>query len=289
MSTHPPIPSPTASQEEVEIKIVSHSHLFYWWPVWAVGFLMALLTLIDRHRMLVVHPEAQVVQSTTVVVPGEGRDEPESRGVVIYPKDTAPPLEAGKSSQLVKDTPLRRMANTSTYGVIYAITLLLVILITNVPLRGLWSVVIIVTVVLLSVIFGLAGWWSKIAAAFNLLDVRINIGGYVFISVVLFVIWLVTLLFFDRQVYMIFTPGQLRVCTEIGGGEKAYDTMGMTVEKRRSDLFRHWLLGLGSGDLIVNTAGAGQQQFDLPNVLFIGKKVQLIQDMLRERPIVKGR
>jgi hypothetical protein len=30
---------------EPEVLLVSHSSLFYWWPVWVVGYLMALLTL----------------------------------------------------------------------------------------------------------------------------------------------------------------------------------------------------------------------------------------------------
>jgi len=76
---------------------------------------------------------------------------------------------------------------------------------------------------------------------------------------------------------------------EIGDAETAYDTTGMTVQKQRSDLFRHWILGLGSGDLIVKTSGANSQEFHLPNVLFIGKKVQQIEDMLREKAVVKGR
>jgi hypothetical protein len=68
-----------------------------------------------------------------------------------------------------------------------------------------------------------------------------------------------------------------------------YDTVGMTVQKQRSDLFRHWILGLGSGDLLVTTTGAAAHHFDLPNVLFIGKKVQMIEDMLREKAVVRGR
>jgi hypothetical protein len=88
---------------------------------------------------------------------------------------------------------------------------------------------------------------------------------------------------------MIFTPGQLKVRTEIGGGEKVYDAFGMTLEKQRSDLFRHWVLGLGSGDLIVKTAGAQAHHFDLPNVLFIGKKVQEIEEMLKKRAVVETR
>ncbi len=122
----------------------------------------------------------------------------------------------------------------------------------------------------------------------SLLDIRINLAGYVFVSGLLFAIWLVTFLFFDQQTYMIFAPGQLKVRTEIGGGETAYDTSGMTVQKQRSDLFRHWILGLGSGDLVVNTTGAGVHHFDLPNVLFIGRKVQQIEDMLREKAVVRG-
>ena len=79
------------------------------------------------------------------------------------------------------------------------------------------------------------------------------------------------------------------MCTEIGGGEKVYDAIGMTLEKQRSDLFRHWILGLGSGDLIVRTSGAQAHQFDLPNVLFIGKKVHQIEDMLKKQAVIETR
>jgi hypothetical protein len=150
-------------------------------------------------------------------------------------------------------------------------------------------VVVIVFLVLLIVIFALAGWWEHIFHHLDRLAIHINAAGYLFLSVVLLAVWLITFLFFDTQIYMIFTPGQLKVRTEIGGGEIAYDTTGMTIQKQRSDLFRHWILGLGSGDLIVNTAGAQVHHFDLPNVLFIGKKVQQIEDMLREKAVVRGR
>ena len=116
----------------------------------------------------------------------------------------------------------------------------------------------------------------------------INAFGYLALSVPLLVLWLVVLLFFDRQMYMVFTPGQLRVRQEIGSGEAAFDTLGMVVEKRRGDLFRHWLIGFGSGDLIVKTAGAGARQFVMNNVLFVGEKVHLIQQMLQTREVVRG-
>jgi hypothetical protein len=287
--THPPLPAAKPDDKQVEIRIVSHSNLFYWWPVWAVGLLMGLLTIIDNHRMAVV-PEGSQARRFAKVQTDAGGEQQEREVIVLpKPKDAQhakqlPPTDADEPAQ-----PTLHMAKTGAYGVIFLITLLLVIVITNVPLRGMWSVVVIITVILLSVIFGLAHWWEVIIAKLTLLDIRINAAGYFFVSLILFGIWLITFLFFDQQTYMVFTPGQLKVRTEIGGGEKAYDTSGMTVEKQRSDLFRHWILGLGSGDLVVNTTGAGVHHFDLPNVLFIGKKVQAIEDMLREKAVVSNR
>lgn len=62
----------------------------------------------------------------------------------------------------------------------------------------------------------------------------------------------------------------------------------MVVAKRRSDLFRHWLLGFGSGDLIVKTSGAHAQQIEMHNVLFVGSNLKLVQDMLQTREVVSG-
>jgi hypothetical protein len=185
-------------------------------------------------------------------------------------------------------SPHLRMAENTSYGVIYVVVLLLLIVITNVPLRGLWSVMIIVVVVLVTIILALAELWGPILDALGRLHIHINAAGYLLTSLGLLAIWLITFLLFDPQIYMIFTPGQLRVRQEIGGGEMAYDTQGMMIQKQRNDLFRHWILGLGSGDLIVTTSGASSHHFDLPNVLFVGNKVRQIEDMLREKPVVQG-
>jgi hypothetical protein len=87
---------------------------------------------------------------------------------------------------------------------------------------------------------------------------------------------------------MVFAPGQLRVCQEIGDAEVAYDTGGMVVAKRRSAVLRHWLLGFGSGDLVVTPAGANAHQFEMSNILFVGTKLQLIQEMLQTREVVRS-
>src|SRR6516165_4347910 len=176
------------------------------------------------------------------------------------------------------------IAKNKNFGVLFAIVLLLVIFITNVPLRGMWSLMVIVVVISLSIIFALAGWWEIIFRNFSYLDIRINAGGYFFIATLLLILWLVAFLVFDRQVYMVFSPGGFKVCTEVGGGVRDYPTFGLTLAKQRSDLFRHWILGLGSGDLIVRTAGAQAHQFEMPNVLFISSKKQQIEDLIRVMP-----
>ena len=57
-------------------------------------------------------------------------------------------------------------------------------------------------------------------------------------------------------------------------------------QKARNDMFRHWILGLGSGDLIVKTPRG--DHFDMHNVLFVGRKVAMIEDMMREKAVVRG-
>jgi hypothetical protein len=274
-SQTPKAPAATVQAEQNEIKIVSHSTLFYWWPVWAVGFMMGFLTLIDSHRIAIVPAKTEALRKATV----EGKRENgetvkvEDRDVLVTPEGKHLPSH---------DEPHLRVATNKGYGVLYAIILLLVVVITNVPMRGLWSVVVLITIVLLSIIFQLAGWWEHILDALGRLHIYINAAGYFTISLALMVIWLVTFVFFDPQIYMVFTPKQLRVRQEIGGGESAYDTTGMVLQKQRNDLFRHWVLGLGSGDLIVNTSGATAHHFDMPNVLFVGYKLRQIEQMLRE-------
>jgi hypothetical protein len=160
-----------------------------------------------------------------------------------------------------------------------------------VPLRGLWSVVAIIFGVALVIILRLlpGNPLEQLLDKLSILDVRINAAGYFIIFIVLFTFWLLVFLLFDRQIYMVFTPGQLKVKLAIGDAETVYDSTGMTIEKQRSDLFRHWILGLGSGDLIVRTAGAQGHHFDFANILFLGRRVREIEEMLRERPVVAAR
>ena len=42
------------SSQDVQFCTDSHSPIFYWWPVWFVGFLMTALTYFDGHQMAIV-------------------------------------------------------------------------------------------------------------------------------------------------------------------------------------------------------------------------------------------
>jgi hypothetical protein len=290
-STQPQTPPPAApAPHDREITIISHSNLFYWWPVWAVGFLVGLLSYITGDLMSTVPRGTEAAWHAKVT--GQRKDggtvDANDVEVLVLPKKGQLQRASGNYTD-PPDDPRLHTAPNKAYGVLFAAVLVLCIVITNVPLRGMWSVMVIMTTLMLIIIFALAGWWGSILHTLGLLDIRINAGGYFFISGVLFLVWLLTFVFFDRQIYMVFRPGQLKVCTEIGGGEKVYPAFGTTLEKQRSDLFRHWILGLGSGDLIVKTGGASPQFFDLPNVLFVGTKKQMIEDLLKKQAVIEAR
>jgi hypothetical protein len=278
--SNPAAASPAAAPQRREIVVVSHSTLFYWWPVWAVGFLMALITLVEHQFLVTVPPETEHYASAS----GELKVTSGSRETTNKIEKQDALVAPAKHPKLSK--PSLMISPNKSLGVIFVITLLLVIAITSVPMRGLWSVIVIIVIILVSVIFALLHVWDDILGALGQLDIRINLGGYLFISITLLSMWLVVFFFFDRQIYMVFSPGSLRVQLAIGDGETTYDTAGMTVQKQRSDLFRHWILGLGSGDLIVTTAGAQTHHFDLPNVLSLGRRVREIEELLRMKEVV---
>jgi hypothetical protein len=69
--THPAEASPAGSFHAAhpDVVIYSHSPILYWWPVWLVGFCLALVTYLDGGRMAYV-PAGTHVEGSTLVVPG---------------------------------------------------------------------------------------------------------------------------------------------------------------------------------------------------------------------------
>jgi hypothetical protein len=289
MATSPTPATPAVgSPIPQELRIISHSNLFYWWPVWAIGFLLGIYSLLSPYEMAAVPRdtiEAKVATSEINVHPATGVDPATNK--IVFDTNTQKKVFEGQVILYHPDKnavhPLLTDVGVSASkgpGVIFCTILLVVILITNIHLRGLWSLIVIVIIVAVVIILALAGAWDWIFTQLSFLDIRMSTGAYFLISSILLGLWLIIFFLFDPQVYMVFTPGQFKVRLEIGEGETAYDTRGMTVHKVRSDFFRHWILGLGSGDLIVRTTGAQAHEFQLHNVLFVSQKVKVIEDMI---------
>ena len=173
---------------------------------------------------------------------------------------------------------------SSNLGVIFFLVLFLVILITNFSVRGLASGMVIMGAALVTVVLAYIGWWDEIFSWFGNLKVHLTLGAYFWFSTLMFLTWAVTVFGLDRLNYWEVTPGQLTHKFLFGAGSKSYNAQGMGLEKHRSDIFRHWLIGLGSGDMEIRTSGATHEKIDVPNVLFIGSKVAAMEQLIAEVP-----
>src|SRR5437762_1604785 len=97
MATHIQPPPTMAGTDLQEIKIVSHSNLFYWWPVWAFGFIIALLTWLDGHYMVLVPKGTHAEHSRAVA----GLEINDARDVLVLPKGKEIPRDPNT------DTPIQ--------------------------------------------------------------------------------------------------------------------------------------------------------------------------------------
>ena len=299
MSTAPPLPAPPLpgtsqaptpapkAQGPREIKLVSHSPIFYWWPIWVLGYVLALVTYVDGTRLAILpHSDKQKIK----VFADNEKSSPEyAQFKVTVPKPLTHSLEtAVAATQDPTEPPAfkTRVSERAWMGPVFCVVLLLTILITNVPMRGLWSFLVILILIVTALAFSVFDVWEGLLGALGHLHIYINMTGYMFIASVVLFLWLVAVFIFDQRTYMVVTPGQIRVCEHIGASIRNFDTTGMSFEKQRDDLFRHWILGFFSGDLIVRTHGAEKEEIRFPNVLWIGWRLEQVQEILRERATV---
>lgn len=264
------------------ITLVSHSPIFYWWPIWFLGYIMALITYMEDHRLAIlpagthIHQTATDEKTTTFEMKVSN---PPTRSLETAAKASVDPTE---SRSVFKP----RVSQKAWMGPVYCVVLILTILITNVPLRGLWSFMVLLLIAILALVFTVFNVWDDLLGALGNLHIYINMAGYLFIATTVLILWIVSVFIFDQRTYMTVTPGQVQVCEHIGASIRNFDTTGMTFEKQRDDLFRHWILGFFSGDLIVRTSGAEREEIRLPNVLWIGWRLEEVQRILREKATV---
>jgi hypothetical protein len=218
-----------------ELRIYSRSSIFFWWPVWLTGYILAAITYFSGETLSL------------------------SNGTKIF---------------VHPDTGL---------GITFIVVLSLIMMFTNVRLRGIYSVVGLLVIAFVTVLFAWLGWWNGIFRLIPELTVYMNLGFYLTFSTLLLVIWALRFFFFDRLVFWRVRPGQLTEEHMIGGGEQSYDTRGMLFEQRANDFFRH-TVGIGSADLLLITTGAKKKEIDIPNVLFANRKIRTMQRLIAIKP-----
>ena len=233
--TPPAVVDDSEVHDHRELKLVSHSPLVYWWPVWVAGYVMAALTWMDG----------------TPIVSGD-------RTYLVHP--------------------------ASYLGVLFFLILFTVIVISNIKIRGYASGMVVMTLITTAVIMAYFDAWKPVLGWLGHLNVFMNLGAYFWFSTLLLIVWAVTVFIVDRMSYWRVSPGQMTQEAVFGAASKSYDTENMVFEKHRDDLFRHWILGFGSGDLKIITHGARSEEISLRNVLFVGHKVARVQHLIAEEP-----
>ena len=173
-----------------------------------------------------------------------------------------------------------RMSRKIWLGSVFGVILILTIIITNIPLRGLWSFLVLIMIAVIALLITVFDAWDGVLALMGGLHIHINLAGYIFIGTAVFIIWGLAVFVFDRRSYIIFTPGQIRYCEHIGASVETYSPFGVSLIKQRDDLFRHYILGFGSGDLILKLGRDKHQDIRLPNVLGIGWRLPKVERIL---------
>ena len=224
------------AQAAPEISIISHSNVFYWWPAWAAGFAMAMLSYL------------------------QGSD------VAFVPEI------------------IERVHPSNNPGILFIAVLVALIVFTNSKLRGIYSVVTIITLAFFVVLFAWLGWWDSILRFIPHLSARANMGFYLLFSTTLLVVWLLAFFVFDRLTVWRVRPGQMIVEHLIGGQARSYDTNGLVFEKRGQDLFHDIILGMGAGDLTITTGGINKETIQIPNVLLVDRRVTAIERLIAVKP-----
>lgn len=285
-----------------EIKLISRSMLFYWWPVWAVAFFCAGWTFFEDNRLAVLPSHGRVLPAVkddagVRVLPAdtaEGGEAPRPNAFVFVPdpKDTKWKYEdhplgnaVGLSKVEGNEPWTTRVSQYPALGVGFVLTLLMVVFTTNVPLRGLWSFVVLLLVALIVVIISLMpGAWTKIWQTLSSWLVFLNLAAYLIIGGVVFILWAIAFFVFDPRQFVIFAPGQIRVCEHIGDAVEAFSSYGVQLTKQRDDPFRHFLLGFGSSDLVIKFSTGDRREVRIPNVLGLNFKIAAVEDMIRTVP-----
>ena len=161
---------------------------------------------------------------------------------------------------------------------------MLLVVFTTTKLRGIYSVVTVLTVAFFVVLFAWFGWWDNILRFIPHLSARANVGFYLMFSTALLIVWLLAVFGFDRLTVWRVRPGQMIEERLVGGRARSFDTNSLVFEKRSQDLFHDVVLGWGAGDLTLTTGGTNKETIQIPNVLFVDRKMKAIERLIAVKP-----
>lgn len=242
-------------EHQPDIRIYGHSTLLYWWPVWALGFVLALGTYLDNYHLALV-PQGTVAEGNRLVAPD---------GTELAPQ-------------------VEHVARSTVPGALFVVTLLLTIVFSNASLRGPWALLFATSLVALVLLVNWLHGWGPLYGWLRLLRIHLNLGGYLAIAFPLALIWAATVFVFDRRTYLVFSASQLRVCDRLGEEAKVFDGSRVAFEKRPYNWF-HRLVGCGAGDIVLRAGGADREVYELPNVVRVGKWLEKIEYRLKTRDV----
>ncbi len=169
-------------------------------------------------------------------------------------------------------------------GISFIALMLFVVVFTNVRARGVYSFV------LLLVAGGL--FWGamylpgidKAMGWFSLLRVHLNLAFYLAFSLLLMLIWFFVIIFVDRFSWWRFSPGQVIEEHRVGQATgHAYNTEGMIIRRLPDDLFRHRMMGFGTGDFVVKPANG--ESFEIHNVPGANRIQRTLENMIATRSV----
>jgi hypothetical protein len=169
-------------------------------------------------------------------------------------------------------------------GVIYVAVFGVIFFSTNFQLRSVVSLLVMLLIVVAVLVVALFGYWDELFSLEQHLSVHMDAGFYLFFSLVLFALWAGSILVADRFRYYEFRPGQLIVHNLLIDEARTFDARGMSLHKVQDNRFRHWLLGLGTGDLHIATTGAESVVLDVRNVTSIDRKLVTIEHLVAMSP-----
>jgi hypothetical protein len=169
-------------------------------------------------------------------------------------------------------------------GISFVALILFVVVFTNVRARGVYSFVLLL--VAGGLIWG-ASHVPGVDTAMNwagLLRIHLNLAFYLTFSLALMLIWLFVIIFIDRFTWWRFSPGQVIEEHKVGQATgHAYNTEGMIIRRLPDDLFRHRLLGFGTGDFSVKPTHG--ESFEIHNVPGANRIQRSLERMIATRSV----